>query len=82
MRTLRDPTHAASQVEDAFVTGCYSGGEVTMEQYRLILPQVKTIWASQGATPGALDPAEMATFVHAEIERWGKVAKDANVRIE
>jgi tripartite-type tricarboxylate transporter receptor subunit TctC len=44
--------------------------------------KVKTIWASQGATPGALDPAQMATFVHAEIERWGKVAKDANVRIE
>src|SRR5690606_16835366 len=36
---------AARQVEDAFVAGCYSGGEVTMEQYGLILPQVKTIWA-------------------------------------
>ena len=44
--------------------------------------KVKTIWASQGATPGALDPAQMTTFVRAEIERWGKVAKDANVRIE
>lgn len=43
---------AASQVEDAFVTGCYSGGEVTMEQYRLILPQVKTIWAYEAQAPG------------------------------
>ena len=55
---------------------------VTEVAKALELEKVKTIWASQGATPGALDPAQMATFVHAEIERWGKVAKDANVRIE
>ncbi len=44
--------HAARQVEDAFVTGCYTGGEVTMDQYRLILPQVKTIWAYEAQAPG------------------------------
>ncbi|HEX8832636.1 MAG TPA: hypothetical protein VF719_00475, partial [Abditibacteriaceae bacterium] len=44
--------HAARQVEDAFVAGCYSGGEITMEQYRLILPQVKTIWAYEAQAPG------------------------------
>ncbi len=44
--------------------------------------KVKTIWDSQGATSGALKPEEMATFVSAEIARWGKVAKDANIRIE
>lgn len=44
--------HAARQVEDAFVTGCYSGGEVTMEQYGLILPQVKSIWAYEVQAPG------------------------------
>ena len=43
---------AARQVEDAFVAGCYSGGEVTMEQYGLILPQVKTIWAYEVQAPG------------------------------
>jgi len=59
---------AARQVEDAFVAGCYSGGEVTMEQYGLILPQVKTIWAYEVQAPGvdnggALDQAgwEIAT---------------------
>lgn len=59
---------AARQVEDAFVTGCYSGGEVTMEQYGLILPQAKTIWAYEVQAPGvdnggALDQAgwEIAT---------------------
>jgi hypothetical protein len=29
-----------------------------------------------------LEPAAMAQFVSAEIARWGKVAKDANIRIE
>jgi tripartite-type tricarboxylate transporter receptor subunit TctC len=44
--------------------------------------QVKTIWAAQGASPGPLKPDEMASFVSAEIARWGKVAKDANIKIE
>ncbi len=44
--------HASCQVEDAFVTGCYSGGEVTMDQYLLIFPRAKTIWAYDAQAPG------------------------------
>ncbi|BCM93088.1 hypothetical protein IAD21_04976 [Abditibacteriota bacterium] len=44
--------HASSQIEDAFVTGCYSGGEVTMDQYLLIFPRAKTIWAYDAQAPG------------------------------
>jgi hypothetical protein len=44
--------HATSQIEDAFVTGCYSGGEVTMDQYLLIFPRAKTIWAYEAQAPG------------------------------
>ncbi|HEX8463506.1 MAG TPA: hypothetical protein VF627_02725, partial [Abditibacterium sp.] len=44
--------HATSQIEDAFVTGCYSGGEVTMDQYRLIFPRARTIWAYEAQAPG------------------------------
>lgn len=40
------------------------------------------IWLQQGATTGALEPAGMATFVASEIARWGKVAKDANVKLD
>ena len=43
---------AAVQIEDAFVTGCYSGGEVTMDQYLLIFPRAKTIWAYEAQAPG------------------------------
>ncbi len=43
---------ATCQIEDAFVTGCYSGGEVTMDQYLLIFPRAKTIWAYDAQAPG------------------------------
>jgi tripartite-type tricarboxylate transporter receptor subunit TctC len=43
---------------------------------------VKKNWAAQGATPGPLEPEAMAKFVSAEIVRWGKVAKDANISID
>ena len=48
-RALPDAT---AQIEDAFVTGCYSGGEVTMDQYLLIFPRAKTIWAYDAQAPG------------------------------
>ncbi len=44
---------AACQIEDLLVTGCYTGGELTMEQYRYVFPQVKTIWAYENQAPGA-----------------------------
>ena len=43
---------------------------------------LKTMWASQGASPGPLTPAEMASFVSSEIARWGKVAKEADIKID
>lgn len=44
--------------------------------------QVKAVWAAQGASPGPLSPDAMGEFVSAEIARWGKVAHDADIRIE
>ena len=44
--------------------------------------QVKPIWAAQGASPGPPTPEEMASFVSAEIASWGKIAKDADIKIE
>ncbi len=43
---------------------------------------IKAAWASQGASPGPLTPAEMAPFVSQEIARWSKVVKDANIKLE
>jgi tripartite-type tricarboxylate transporter receptor subunit TctC len=48
----------------------------------LALPDVKAIWEQQGAVAGGQPPAEMGRFVHSEVERWRKVVKEANVRID
>ncbi len=52
LQLSRTLPHATAQIEDAFVTGCYSGGEVTMDQYLLIFPRAKTIWAYEAQAPG------------------------------
>jgi tripartite-type tricarboxylate transporter receptor subunit TctC len=45
-------------------------------------PDMKQIWDAQGATVGGQPPAEFAKFVRVEIEKWGKVVKDAGIKID
>ena len=45
-------------------------------------PDIKGIWEQQGAVAGGEPPAEFGRFVHAEVLRWGKVVKDANIKID
>lgn len=47
----------------------------------LAADSTKAVWAAQGAVIGVTG-AEMANFIKAQIESWGKVAKDAKVKIE
>jgi tripartite-type tricarboxylate transporter receptor subunit TctC len=48
----------------------------------LKMPDIKALWDSQGATAPAPSPAEFARFQRAEIERWGKVVRDAKIKID
>ena len=48
----------------------------------LQLPDMKKIWEEQGATAGGQVPAEMGKFVSFEVQRWGKVVKDAGIKID
>jgi tripartite-type tricarboxylate transporter receptor subunit TctC len=48
----------------------------------LQLPDMKKIWEEQGATAGGQAPAEMGKFVHSEVLNWGKVVKDAGIKID
>ena len=45
-------------------------------------PIVKRAWGSTAADFGGQKPEEFARFVHAEIERWGKVARAAGVKVD
>ena len=37
---------------------------------------------STGANPGGERPDEFAAFIRAEMMKWGKVIKDANISIQ
>lgn len=45
-------------------------------------PELKKIWAEQGATAGGMPPAEMAALVKSEIAKWSKVVKDAGAKVD
>ena len=43
---------------------------------------LKQIWDSLGAASGGQPAAEFAAYVKAEIAKWGKVVRDAGIRID
>lgn len=45
-------------------------------------PEIKTLWASQGADTGPATQKQFIQYVKDETEKWGKVAKTANVTID
>ena len=45
-------------------------------------PELKKIWAEQGADPGGMSQAEMTKLVHSEIIKWAKVVKDAGAKVD
>ena len=55
---------------------------VTETNKALAAPEVKNVWASQGATIGPNNPKDMGGFVSSEIARWARVAKSANIQID
>jgi tripartite-type tricarboxylate transporter receptor subunit TctC len=45
-------------------------------------PELKRIWAEQGAEAGGMPPAEMEKLVASEIKKWAKVVKDAGAKVD
>ncbi len=43
---------------------------------------IKKAWEAAGAMAGGQSPKEFATFINTEIAKWGKVVKDANIKID
>ena len=44
-------------------------------------PTIKAQFASLGAEPMLMTPAELGTYITSEIEKWGKVVKTARIRV-
>jgi len=81
----------ARSVEDFLVAGCYSGGQASMEKYQAMFPNVKTIMAYEGSSPGAASGAvahqrlwEQATRGQSQginHERFAHMRKGENVSV-
>jgi tripartite-type tricarboxylate transporter receptor subunit TctC len=48
----------------------------------LAQPEVKEKFSAAGLDTVSSTPAEFAAFIRAEIAKWGKVAKEANIKVE
>jgi len=45
-------------------------------------PDLKKIWAEQGADVGGMPPAEFAKLVRSEITKWAKVVKESGAQVD
>ncbi len=45
-------------------------------------PDVKELWLKQGAETMSMTPTEFDAYLRAEIEKWSKVVKAANIKLE
>ena len=45
-------------------------------------PEMKEFIAGQGSEPALLDPAKYGEFIRAEMSKWGKVVKEAGLKLD
>ena len=45
-------------------------------------PEIKANLVAQGITPGGMTPAELSAFQKAEVEKWARVIKEGNIKLE
>lgn len=45
-------------------------------------PDLKRIWAEQGADPGGMPPEEFGKLIRSEIVKWAKVVKDSGAQVD
>jgi tripartite-type tricarboxylate transporter receptor subunit TctC len=48
----------------------------------LALPELKAQWASQGATPLVMSPAEFDAYLRKDIEKWANVIQAAGIKVQ
>ena len=48
----------------------------------LQMPEIRERYAKEGSETSPTTPEEFGAFVRAEVERWGKVVRDANVKVD
>jgi tripartite-type tricarboxylate transporter receptor subunit TctC len=45
-------------------------------------PEIKAKLVAQGITPGGMSPAELGAFQKSEVEKWARVIREGNIKLE
>jgi tripartite-type tricarboxylate transporter receptor subunit TctC len=45
-------------------------------------PAVAKVWAKSGVTPMKMTPAQFTDYLNADIAKWGKIVKAANIKVD
>ena len=48
----------------------------------LLMPDIRATWTQQGAEVAGGSPERLALHVESELAKWGKVVREANIRLE
>ena len=48
----------------------------------MAMPDMKSRIVEQGFMPVTMDVGETEKFVSADVERWGKIIRDGNIKVE
>ncbi|HVE89976.1 MAG TPA: tripartite tricarboxylate transporter substrate-binding protein, partial [Burkholderiaceae bacterium] len=48
----------------------------------LAVPEVRERFVAQGAQPGGTTPDQFAAFIRAESDKWAKVVKISNAKVD
>jgi tripartite-type tricarboxylate transporter receptor subunit TctC len=48
----------------------------------LLMPDIRRIWADQGAEVGGGSPERLAAHVRSELAKWGKVVREAKIPVQ
>jgi tripartite-type tricarboxylate transporter receptor subunit TctC len=45
-------------------------------------PEMRDLWARLGAEQGGIAPEKFGDFVSREVQKWGKVVREAKITVE
>ncbi|HTK02999.1 MAG TPA: tripartite tricarboxylate transporter substrate binding protein [Bordetella sp.] len=45
-------------------------------------PRITEVWAKSGVTPMKMTPAQFTDFLNGDIDKWGKIVKSANIKVD
>jgi tripartite-type tricarboxylate transporter receptor subunit TctC len=45
-------------------------------------PQITEVWGKSGVTPMKMTPAQFTDFLNGDIDKWGKIVKSANIKVD